>query len=79
MEEMAVMNVDTATQNRYQSIHIVKAPNLTNLCRAKYFSAPSEIMYIVIRNRQEAAPVVRFRISTQTAPGLNTIQHLWKK
>ena len=44
MEEMTVMNVDAATQNPYESIHIVKAPNFTNLCRAEDFSAPSEIM-----------------------------------
>ena len=64
MEEMTVMNVDAAAQNPYESIHIVKAPNFTNLCRAKDFSAPSIIMKIDIRSRLEAAPVVRFRIST---------------
>ena len=43
MEEMTVMNVDAAAQNPYESKHI-KAPNFTNLCRAKDLSAPSEIM-----------------------------------
>jgi len=44
MEEMTVMNMDAAAQNPYESIHIAKAPNFTNLCRAKDFSAPSEII-----------------------------------
>ena len=43
MEEMTVMKVDAAKQNPYESIHIVKAPNFTNLFRAKDFSAHSEI------------------------------------
>ena len=44
MEEMAVMNVDAATQNPPESIHIVEAANFRTVCWAKHSSAPSEIM-----------------------------------
>ena len=44
MEEMTVMNMDEATQNPPESIHIVKAANFRIACSAKDFSAPSEIM-----------------------------------
>ena len=44
MEEMTVMNVDAATQNPHESIHIVKAANFRIVCWAKEFSAPSKIM-----------------------------------
>jgi len=44
MEEMTVMNVDAATQNPPESIHIVIAANFRIVCWDKDFSAPSEIM-----------------------------------
>ena len=50
MEEMTVMNVDAATQNPPEYIHILKAANFRIVCWAKDFSAPSEIMRIDVRD-----------------------------
>jgi len=50
MEEMTVMNVDAATQNPSESIHIVKAANFRIVCWTKDFSSPSEIMQVDIRD-----------------------------